>query len=426
MDPQTPQDNEQEQPAIPHEQAPVEAMPVAPDGGATDEYTPAEWRAGLTERLRQQEALRDPAVERAILTVPRHRFLPDHPLAEAYADAAIATHWEDGVPVSSASQPAIVAVMLAQLQLAPGMRVLEIGAGTGYNAALLAEIVGPTGDVTTVDIDPQITVEASAHLTAAGYPQVRVVTGDGAHGWSAGAPYDRIELTVGATDIAPAWFAQLAEGGILTLPLSLGMTDVSVSFRKRDGALISESCEMCGFMRLRGQEADDNKVVAIPRYGLLRGERAEQIAVPITQLLATRPRRHFIIMPPDSTFLAYLALRSPGFFSLWRDLPERPASASHYDRRPRGRYGVYLEGSDGPSLAIYAARFPLLLAYGSAVAERLLIIETARWRERRVLPIEQWRITAHPRPYDAPALAGAMRLTRRHTIYDVQVGAETF
>lgn len=421
MEPQPAQPDEPVIPLLPSETHAGAGMP----SDEVDNSSPAEWRARLVEQLRQQAALRDPEVERAILTVPRHRFLPGHPLAEAYADAAIATHWEDGVPVSSASQPAIVAVMLAQLQLAPGMRVLEIGAGTGYNAALLAEIVGPTGSVTTLDIDPQITAEASEHLAAAGYPQVRVITGDGAQGWSADAPYDRIELTVGATDIAPAWFAQLAEGGMLTLPLALGMTDVSVALRKQNGALISESCEMCGFMRLRGQEADDNKWVPIPHYGMLRGERAEEIAGPIAQLLATRPRRHLITLPPDSAFVSYLALRSPGFFSLSSERPERPTRGPMRSKqRPHGRYGVYLEGANGPSLAIYAARFPMLFAYGAPDAERFLASETARWREHRVLPVEQWRITAHPRSYDVPPPAGAIRLTRRHTIFDVQVGAE--
>ena len=170
----------------------------------------------------------------------------------AYSDNAILTHEEDGVPISSASQPAIVAIMLQQLGIEPGMRVLEIGAGTGYNAALLAELTGPTGHVTTVDIGEEIAAEARAHLDAAGYGRVRVIVADGAAGWPEDAPYDRIELTVGATDITPAWYEQLAEGGLLTLPLWLGMSDASVAFRKRGGALHSESLAPCGFMRLRG------------------------------------------------------------------------------------------------------------------------------------------------------------------------------
>src|SRR5512146_2469361 len=113
--------------------------------------TPDELRQALVEKLR-----RDDAVERAMCTVPRHLFLPDAPLEAAYSDNAILTHEEDGVPISSASQPAIVAIMLQQLAVEPGMRVLEIGAGTGYNAALLADLAGIAGHVTTVDIGEEI------------------------------------------------------------------------------------------------------------------------------------------------------------------------------------------------------------------------------------------------------------------------------
>src|SRR5947209_20254991 len=113
-------------------------------------------RAALIAHLERDGSLADPAVRAAMLAVPRHRFLPGEPLERAYANDAIATKFADGVSISSASQPSIVALMLEQLALAPGMNVLEIGAGTGYNAALLRALVGPTGHVTTVDIDADI------------------------------------------------------------------------------------------------------------------------------------------------------------------------------------------------------------------------------------------------------------------------------
>src|SRR5262245_5874509 len=140
----------------------------------------AERRAALIAHLERDGALSDPAVRTAMLAIPRHRFLPEIPLALAYADDAIATKFADGVSISSASQPSIVAQMLEQLALAPGMRVLEIGAGTGYNAALLRTLVGPGGRVTTIDIDADITDAARAHLAAVGMTDVDVITGDGA------------------------------------------------------------------------------------------------------------------------------------------------------------------------------------------------------------------------------------------------------
>ena len=161
-------------------------------------------RAALIAQLEREGALHDPAVRTAMLAVPRHLFLPNEPLERAYANDAIATKFADGVSISSASQPAIVALMLEQLALAPGMNVLEIGAGTGYNAALMRTLVGPAGQVTTVDIDADITDAAREHLAAIGITDVAVITADGAAGYAPNAPYDRIILTVNAGDIAPA------------------------------------------------------------------------------------------------------------------------------------------------------------------------------------------------------------------------------
>jgi protein-L-isoaspartate(D-aspartate) O-methyltransferase len=122
-------------------------------------------RAALVALLRSRGDLTSEPVAAAIGTVPRHLFLPDRNPVEAYADAAVITHLDDtGLPRSSASQPAIVAIMLQQLQVEPGMRVLEIGTGTGYNAALLSRLAGPDGAVTTIDLDHDVVAAARRHL----------------------------------------------------------------------------------------------------------------------------------------------------------------------------------------------------------------------------------------------------------------------
>lgn len=414
---------------LPAEPAPVGAETLAPGAPADtppdatdDAISPERLRSRLVEQLRAQGALHDAAVERALRAVPRHVFLPDSPLTEAYADIAVATHWEDGMAVSSASQPAIVAFMLEQLQVAPGMRVLEIGAGTGYNAALLCELAGPTGAVTTIDIDPQITAEASAHLAAAGYPAAHVVTGDGAVGWPLGAPYDRIELSVGASDIAPAWFEQLAEGGVLVLPLWLGASDVSVALRKQDGALVSESLTPCGFMRLRGQEGDAEKWATLPGYGRLGGAHACELAGNVAALLATPARRRFW-RRPDYAAMQALALRYDGFVTLWTERAPQAREGRRVAtaRRLRMRFGVYAEGADGPSLALFGSLFPLLLVFGGEEAERLLEVEADRWRDHRPTPVEQWRVIARPLHAigDEAPPEGTTRLVRRHFVFDV-------
>jgi len=212
-------------------------------------------RAALVDGLRRAGMLSDPAVEAAMRAVPRHLFVPSASMAMAYEDRAIATKIVDGQAVSSISQPAIVAIMLEQLDVRPGMTVLEIGAGSGYNAALLAHLAGPGGRVTTIDLDQEIVLDARAHLAAAGASGVEVMLGDGGNGAPAGAPYDRIILTAGAYDISPALLAQLAGGGVLVLPLLLGLRQYAVAFERHGDALESRSLRACGFMLLRGAYA---------------------------------------------------------------------------------------------------------------------------------------------------------------------------
>jgi protein-L-isoaspartate(D-aspartate) O-methyltransferase len=207
----------------------------------------------MVSALRAAGRLHDPAIEEAFRTVPRHEFLPDLPVRQAYADEAVAVQRVEGVATSSASQPSMMAIMLEQLAARPGDRVLEIGAGTGYNAALLARIVGATGSVTAVDIDAELIDSAARHLVAAGTTGVRLVCADGALGHPPDAPYDRIVLTVGSSDVRPEWVAQLAPGGRLLLPLALRGSQLSVALDLGpDGLLRSDSVRGCAFIRLRG------------------------------------------------------------------------------------------------------------------------------------------------------------------------------
>ena len=231
---------------------------------STEGVSPEALRAALVETLRSKGSLRSPAIAEAVATVPRHLFVPDVSVEDAYRDRWIATkRMPDGEVVSSSSQPEIMVIMLEQLDVRLGQRVLEIGAGTGYNAALLAHLVGPTGCVTTVDIDEDIVSAARTHLVVAGVNGVRVVCADGWAGGAEGAPYDRIVLTVGAADISPAWRAQLAPGGRLLLPLALPAVQASVAFDERDGILESASLRGCVFMRLRGAAAVPMRRVAV-------------------------------------------------------------------------------------------------------------------------------------------------------------------
>ncbi len=190
-------------------------------------------------------------------TVPRHLFVPAAPVQEAYDDQAVITKSDaDGAALSCASVPSIVAMMLDQLDIHPGDRILEIGAGTGYNAALLADLTGPSGHVTTVDIDEEVTAQARQALNATGYRHVHVATADGALGDAGHAPYDRIIVTVGAWDIPPAWWAQLEPGGRLVVPLRWRGQTRSIGFTHHHNRLRSDSVQLCGFVPMLGQDGE--------------------------------------------------------------------------------------------------------------------------------------------------------------------------
>jgi protein-L-isoaspartate(D-aspartate) O-methyltransferase len=225
----------------------------------------------LVDELKNKGLIQTPRVEGAFRAVLRHLFLPETPLEEVYSDRAISAKKDEaGQWISSSSQPAIMAIMLEQLGLEPGHKVLEIGTGPGYNAALMAHIVGETGQVVTVEIDEDLAESAREHLMTAGYKQVQVVAADGGYGYPDAAPYDRIILTVGAPDITPAWWSQLKPGGRLVLPLMLRGSMKSIAFEQDNDHLTSISVNDCGFIRLRGDfsSAFQKRVQLGPEPGL--------------------------------------------------------------------------------------------------------------------------------------------------------------
>jgi protein-L-isoaspartate(D-aspartate) O-methyltransferase len=210
----------------------------------------------LVDELKSMGCIQTPRVEAAFQAVLRHRFIPETPLEEVYSNRVILTKQaQNGQWISASSQPAIMAIMLEQLDLEPGQKVLEIGAGTGYNAALMAHIVGETGQVVTIDIDDDLVEAAQAHLLSAGLDHVQVICADGGYGYKDVAPFDRIILTVGASEIAPAWWEQLTPEGRIVLPLMLKDAMKSVAFVKVSDHFSSISVKGCGFMPLRGDFA---------------------------------------------------------------------------------------------------------------------------------------------------------------------------
>jgi protein-L-isoaspartate(D-aspartate) O-methyltransferase len=225
------------------------------------------------DELKASGAIESAAVERAFRAVERHRLLetfyyrdaesrrmiehdPGHPrrdhLALIYADTALATRHIGGMPASSTSQASLVARMLELLDLREGMKVLEVGAGTGYNAALLAEIVGDQRLVITMDVLEDVVDQTRRLLASAGYPQIQVLLRDGFVGAAEQAPFDRIVATVGCSDLSPHWAEQLADDGTMLVPLAQASGDPLVLIRKDGGTLRGRMVERTGFIPVRG------------------------------------------------------------------------------------------------------------------------------------------------------------------------------
>jgi protein-L-isoaspartate(D-aspartate) O-methyltransferase len=153
----------------------------------------------------------DPRVLAAMETVPREEFVPGRLRAAAYDDRALPI--ESGQTIS---QPAVVAYMTAQLGLSPDSRVLEIGTGSGYQAAVLAEIAR---DVYSIERIPRLAQTAASRLARLGYGRIHLREGDGAKGWPEEAPFDAIIVTAATAEVPPALMVQLAPGGRMIVPL---------------------------------------------------------------------------------------------------------------------------------------------------------------------------------------------------------------
>ncbi|MFD0315047.1 methyltransferase domain-containing protein [Streptomyces flavalbus] len=239
----------------------------------------------------------DPVWRSAFEAVPRHLFVPyyyvgvvggferrwcDSPeagarerwLRGAYADTPLATRLRDGELLSSSSQPSLMATMLVELGVVDGDHVLEIGTGTGYNAALLAHRLGDDDLVTTVDLEPEITDCARRHLAAAGYHPA-VITGDGARGVAERAPYDRIIATCALPSVPGAWIAQCRPGGRVLTPLATGLVALTVhDAGHAEGRFLDTAAY---FVPLRGGGTHGPGPDAVPLGGVPRRGRDHEL-----------------------------------------------------------------------------------------------------------------------------------------------------
>ncbi len=197
------------------------------------------WAKARSEMVRSQIAserggrtpVTDPEVLRAMLAVPRHRFVPDNQGRRAYADSPLPIGYGQTI-----SQPYIVALMTELLGVGKDDVVLEIGTGSGYQAAVLAEIVD---SVYTIEIVPELATSARQRLAEIGYDAISVRAGDGYYGWPGHAAFDAIVVTAAASHIPPPLEEQLAPGGRMVIPVGppLRVQSLMLVEKRSDGSI---------------------------------------------------------------------------------------------------------------------------------------------------------------------------------------------
>lgn len=217
----------------------------------------------LIEELKSFGSIISPSTESAFQNIPRHLFVGRSEQKRAYTNYGVAVYSRWKKWRTTASQPSMVAEMIEELQLQSGQKVLEIGAGTGYNSALMKYIIGEEGEVVTIDFNKELTDLAVRNISKTNVSDIKVVCGDGWLGYSNLAPYDRIILTASTWDISPAWYEQIRLNGRFVLPLSIkGLQFITVVNSKGD-RLEGSLNVPCGFMRMKGSFAEPFHAISL-------------------------------------------------------------------------------------------------------------------------------------------------------------------
>ena len=352
--------------------------------------------ARMVERMKASGAIRSPRIEDAFRETPRHLFLPGVAHDLVYSGQAVVTRSdpERGI-TSSSSEVNIMAPMLEALSIEPGQRILEIGVGTGFNAALLDRLVGPEGQIVSVDIQPDVVEDARAHLGAAGHSRVTAVAGDGHAGHPALAPYDRIIATASVRDIPLAWRDQLREGGLLVVPMRFRLAaQIVVTFMRAGHRFESAGVVSGGFMPLRTEHE------ALPRPVTFADEWEATLDSPregdgdlVAELLRGEPSiETFRAIPWQMTF-SLIGLVDPDWIVIGR-------------KQQATRWWGLLDRSSRSMVLIWPMSLPMaaarssLLVYGSPAArDRLAALVDALTDVR----VERLRVRAVPADGQRPA-----------------------
>ncbi len=223
----------------------VLGLVLATEAAHADRYSAL--REDMVKETIERRGVRDPATLRAMRAVPRHEFVDDELKPVAYADRPLPIGYGQTI-----SQPFIVAAMTELLQVEAGDVVLEIGAGSGYQAAVLAEFVGR---VYTIEIVPELAVIAAERMKRLGYDNVTVREGDGYYGWEDHAPFDGIVVTAAATHIPPPLVEQLKPGARMVIPVGppMQVQHLMLIQKREDGSIIQRNVMPVQFVPLTGE-----------------------------------------------------------------------------------------------------------------------------------------------------------------------------
>jgi len=206
-----------------------------------------EKRKRMVEKLKRELNLSE-KVSKAMLKVPRHVFIPEY-ASEAYNDYPLPIGYEQTI-----SAPHMVAIMCELLDLKEGEKVLEVGTGSGYHAAVVAEIVGEKGKVISIERIPELAERAKRTLESLGIKNVNVIVGDGSKGYEEEAPYDKIYVTAAAPDIPKSLIEQLKNGGKMVIPIGDYVQYLYVVEKDKTGKITKKNWGPVRFVLLIGEE----------------------------------------------------------------------------------------------------------------------------------------------------------------------------
>ncbi len=206
-----------------------------------------EKREKLAERLKYELNLSD-RVYKAIKKVPRHLFVPERYKTEAYVDTPLPIGYGQTI-----SAPHMVAIMCELLDLQEGDKVLEVGTGCGYHAAVVAELVGKKGKVISIEYIPELAEVARTNLSALGYDNIVIIVGDGSKGYEPEAPYDKIYVTASAPEIPKPLIEQLKPGGKMVIPVGDTVQWLLIVEKDEKGNVKKKNWGSVRFVPLRGE-----------------------------------------------------------------------------------------------------------------------------------------------------------------------------